>query len=103
MILSRSPVAKKRLVWLVANLGALAGVGWELLGSGFLGRGTGITTGASSSGAGGAATGGAVGVVKPGEVMRWAIVWLGTATEVELMAIVVIIGTKNQPINVKIR
>ena len=79
MILSRSPVAKRRLVWLVANLGTLAGVGWELLGSGFLGRGTGITTGACSSGAGGAATGGAatggaVGVVKPGEVMRWAIV-----------------------------
>ena len=90
------------------------------LGRGFLGAGTGIGSG-DSLGLGVAVgivlTGGAVGagggsgLVKPGEVILWAIsvaggctnVGTGVATDRKLMEIVVAIGTKNNPKSVTIR
>jgi hypothetical protein len=44
-----------------------------------------------------------VGVVKPGDVILWEIAPAENATELELMAIVAIIGVKNNTKSMKIR
>ena len=85
------------------------------LGRGFLGAGTGIGSG-DSIGLGVAVgivvgAGGGSGLVKPGEVILWAIsvaggctnVGTGVATDRKLMEIVAAIGTKNNPKSVTIR
>ena len=100
-------------------MGLLGAVGLLPLGSGRSGGGTGMMTcGSLVAGAvgivvliGGGVEVGGRGVVKPGEVILWAIpvpggcanVGAGNATDRVLIEIVAIIGTKNKPKSVTIR
>jgi len=86
-------------------VGGSGAVGLLPLGSGFLGAGTGMITWGSLGLDGGS------GLVKPGEVILWAIpvpggcanIGTGVATDRILMEIVTAIGTKNNPKSVTIR